>query len=61
MQLESYLQGRWVAGAGDGTLLRDATTGDVIARASSDGLDFRGALEHARGVGGPRTAPHDLS
>ena len=53
MQLESYLQGRWVAGAGDGTLLRDATTGDVIARASSDGLDFRGALEHARGVGGP--------
>jgi oxepin-CoA hydrolase/3-oxo-5,6-dehydrosuberyl-CoA semialdehyde dehydrogenase len=53
MQLESYLQGRWCSGVREGTLLRDATTGEVIAQASADGLDLRGALEHARRVGGP--------
>src|ERR1700733_12587853 len=53
MQLESYLQGRWCSGLREGTLLRDATTGEVIAQASADGLDLRGALEHARRVGGP--------
>ncbi len=53
MQLKSYLAGRWQAGGGRATALRDASTGDVIAETSSEGLDFRGALEHARGVGGP--------
>ncbi|MGH8136370.1 MAG: 3,4-dehydroadipyl-CoA semialdehyde dehydrogenase, partial [Steroidobacteraceae bacterium] len=53
MQLQSYLAGRWEAGGGKATALRDASTGDVIAEASSEGFDFRGMLEHARGVGGP--------
>jgi oxepin-CoA hydrolase/3-oxo-5,6-dehydrosuberyl-CoA semialdehyde dehydrogenase len=53
MQLKSYVQGEWRAGNGEGALLRDATTGEVIARASADGIDFRGALDHARNVGGP--------
>ncbi|MGH8181519.1 MAG: phenylacetic acid degradation bifunctional protein PaaZ, partial [Steroidobacteraceae bacterium] len=53
MQLESFLAGRWQAGAGPSTALRDATTGEVIANASSDGLDFAAALDHARKVGGP--------
>jgi oxepin-CoA hydrolase/3-oxo-5,6-dehydrosuberyl-CoA semialdehyde dehydrogenase len=53
MQLQSYLAGRWQAGGGRATALRDASTGDVVAETSSEGLDFCGALEHARGVGGP--------
>ena len=53
MQLKSYVQGRWQAGERDAQLLRDASTGQVIAEASSHGIDFRGALRHAREVGGP--------
>ena len=33
--------------------MRDATTGDIIAMASSAGIDFSAVLEHARNVGGP--------
>src|SRR5690242_1782953 len=53
MQLKSYVSGRWHEGGREGTLLRDATTGAVIAQASTEGIDFRGVLEHARNVGGP--------
>jgi oxepin-CoA hydrolase / 3-oxo-5,6-dehydrosuberyl-CoA semialdehyde dehydrogenase len=52
MRLKSYVSGRWHEGGREATLLRDATTGAVIAEASSEGIDFRGALEHARRVGG---------
>ena len=53
MQLKSYLQGKWVAGRGEGAALRDATTGAVIARASAEGIDFRAMLDYARRIGGP--------
>jgi len=53
MQLKSYIQGRWFAGEGEAQQLRDATTGQVIASASSGGIDFRATLRHAREVGGP--------
>lgn len=53
MQLKSYVGGQWQEGSREGTLLRDATTGAVVAQASSDGVDFHGMLEHARNVGGP--------
>ena len=52
MQLKSFIQGRWHAGDGDAVILRDATTGEVIAQASAGGIDFRATLEHARSVGG---------
>src|SRR5512145_1975595 len=52
MQLKSFIQGRWHAGDGDAVILRDATTGEVIAQASAGGIDFRAALEHARSMGG---------
>ena len=52
MQLQSFVAGKWWAGAGNGVALRDATTGDVIANATADGLDSRAMLEHAREVGG---------
>ncbi|MGB6485620.1 MAG: phenylacetic acid degradation bifunctional protein PaaZ [Steroidobacteraceae bacterium] len=52
MQLESFVAGRWQAGTGTPVALRDATTGEVIASASSDGLDLSLSLAHAREVGG---------
>jgi oxepin-CoA hydrolase / 3-oxo-5,6-dehydrosuberyl-CoA semialdehyde dehydrogenase len=52
MQLQSFIAGRWQSGAGSGMLLRDATTGEVIASANADGLDARAMLTYAREVGG---------
>lgn len=52
MQLKSYVQGRWFAGEGEAQQLRDATTGQVIASASSAGIDFRATLRYAREAGG---------
>src|ERR1700736_3463332 len=53
MQLQSFVAGSWLAGHGSAVALRDATTGEVIASASAEGLDARAMLEHAREVGGP--------
>lgn len=53
MQLENYVYGEWFAGAGEGALLRDATTGAVVAQTSTEGVDFARVLAHARTVGGP--------
>jgi oxepin-CoA hydrolase/3-oxo-5,6-dehydrosuberyl-CoA semialdehyde dehydrogenase len=33
--------------------MRDATTGEIVATASSSGVDFAAVLDHARGTGGP--------
>jgi oxepin-CoA hydrolase/3-oxo-5,6-dehydrosuberyl-CoA semialdehyde dehydrogenase len=52
MQLKSFAAGKWQAGTGNGTALRDATTGAVIATSSAEGLDYQAMLEHARQVGG---------
>ena len=38
-RLQSYAVGRWVDGAGTGTVLRHAVTGAEVAVASSAGLD----------------------
>ncbi|MET0534744.1 MAG: phenylacetic acid degradation bifunctional protein PaaZ [Steroidobacter sp.] len=53
MQLKSYIRGRWFTGGGEAQQLRDATTGQVIASASSHGIDFNATLRYAREVGGP--------
>jgi len=53
MQLQSYAAGRWQSGSGSGTALRDATTGEVVAQASAEGLDAGAMLAWAREVGGP--------
>ena len=53
MELQSFVAGQWRTGAGAGVALRDATTGEVIARASAEGLDTQLMLSHAREVGGP--------
>jgi len=53
MKLESYVQGAWRAGGGDGVALRDASTGELISYATADGLSAAAILDHARSVGGP--------
>jgi oxepin-CoA hydrolase/3-oxo-5,6-dehydrosuberyl-CoA semialdehyde dehydrogenase len=53
-QLANYACGQWVAGADKGTELFNAINGDLIATASSKGLDFGKMLEYARSVGGPK-------
>ncbi|MBP9070532.1 MAG: phenylacetic acid degradation bifunctional protein PaaZ [Bacteroidia bacterium] len=52
--LQNYTCGQWVAGADKGTELFNAINGDLIATASSKGIDFGKMLEYARTVGGPK-------
>ena len=51
--LESYAAGRWHRASDEGTPLRDAATGEEVARISSAGLDLGAMVAHARSVGGP--------
>lgn len=53
MKLQSYVGGEWRSGRDHGVLLRDASTGDLIAEASSGGIDFGAVLSYARERGGP--------
>src|SRR5688572_18153941 len=53
MKLQNYVAGRWVEGDGTGVPLLHAVTGEVVANATADGLDFKGMLDYARTVGGP--------
>ncbi|MEL6714086.1 MAG: aldehyde dehydrogenase family protein, partial [Planctomycetota bacterium] len=51
--LDSYLAGQWQAGQGDGTALENPTTGEIVARCSTAGLDLGAAVRYGRDVGGP--------
>lgn len=53
MQSSSYIKGEWITGQGGQTVC-NAVTGEPIARVSSDGVDFAGALAYARETVGPR-------
>jgi 3,4-dehydroadipyl-CoA semialdehyde dehydrogenase len=50
--LENYVSGRWTAGTGEGEPLVDPVLGEELARVSTEGIDFGGALDYARRVGG---------
>ena len=52
-RLQNYALGQWVTGTGKGTPLYNAVTGDEVAIASSEGLDFAAMLAYGREVGGP--------
>jgi oxepin-CoA hydrolase/3-oxo-5,6-dehydrosuberyl-CoA semialdehyde dehydrogenase len=54
MRLQSYAQGEWITGTGKPVELFHAVTGEKIGEATSDGIDFKGMLEYARRVGGPK-------
>ena len=52
-EIAELCSGPMACGRRDAQQLRDATTGMVIAEASSAGIDFRAVLEYARRTGGP--------
>jgi oxepin-CoA hydrolase/3-oxo-5,6-dehydrosuberyl-CoA semialdehyde dehydrogenase len=52
-KLGNYLAGAWVNGEGEGTPLYNAVTGEIVAHATTKGLDFAGMLEYGRKTGGP--------
>lgn len=51
MKLGNYACGQWVTASGDGQPLHDASTGEFIASAGSDGLDFEAMLDYGRRTG----------
>ncbi len=51
--LSSYVEGKWVEGADAGAELVNPATEEVLARASSNGVDIERALGFARDAGGP--------
>src|SRR4051812_22815469 len=50
--LQSYVGGVWQTPDDDGQQVHDATTGELICRVSSEGIDIAAALEYGRTVGG---------
>ena len=52
-KLENYIGGRWITGDGEGQALFNAVNGDVIANATTKGLDFEAMLVYARTKGNP--------
>ena len=53
MKLENYITGKWIPGDGEGTPLKNAVNGELIAYASTKGLNFSEILEYARTKGNP--------
>ena len=51
MKLGNYVLGNWVEGKGEGAPLYNAVTGDIVAHASTEGLDFGEILEYGRKTG----------
>lgn len=53
VELGSYVSGKWVKGSGKAAELVNPSNEEVLARTSTDGIDFGAALAFARDVGGP--------
>lgn len=51
MKLQNYVLGHWLDGTGEGQVLYDASTGDEVALASSEGIDFGAMFEYGRKIG----------
>ncbi len=52
-KLGNYVQGQWVEGEGEGKPLFNSVTGEVVAMATTKGLDFGDILRYGRKTGGP--------
>ena len=52
-RLDNYALGDWIQGTGPATPLIHAVTGELVAEATSGGLDFAAMATYARTVGGP--------
>ncbi|HEY9341155.1 MAG TPA: phenylacetic acid degradation bifunctional protein PaaZ [Hanamia sp.] len=53
MKLGNYITGRWIEGDGEGQRLYNAVNGEVIATATTKGLDFAAILDYGRRKGSP--------
>jgi len=53
MKLQNYVCGEWVAGADEGAAIYNAVNGELIHYASTEGIDFKKILDHARKLGNP--------
>ncbi len=51
-KLGNYVLGDWIEGEGDGRAIYNAINGDLIHKASTDGLDFEKILQFGRVTGG---------
>jgi len=52
-KLGNYITGQWITGDGEGQKLYNAVNGEVLAAASTKGLDFKAITDYARKVGNP--------
>jgi oxepin-CoA hydrolase/3-oxo-5,6-dehydrosuberyl-CoA semialdehyde dehydrogenase len=52
-KLGNYVTGQWITGDGEGQALYNAVTGEPLASASTEGLDFAAILDYARKTGNP--------
>ena len=52
-KLENFVADKWITGDGEGLLLHDAVTGEAFTSATTQGLDFKGMIDHAHKVGNP--------
>lgn len=53
MKLESYVEGRWVTGQGEGRPFHNPVTEEVLGTVDDTGIDAAAALEFARAKGTP--------
>ncbi len=53
MKVDNYLLGTWQPHQGKGTEQHNAITGELIATAGSEGLDYTAMADYARKTGGP--------
>jgi oxepin-CoA hydrolase/3-oxo-5,6-dehydrosuberyl-CoA semialdehyde dehydrogenase len=51
MKLQNYIAGKWIEGDGDGSPLFNSVTGEIVATATTKGLDFKQALQYGRDRG----------
>jgi oxepin-CoA hydrolase/3-oxo-5,6-dehydrosuberyl-CoA semialdehyde dehydrogenase len=52
-KLENFVEGKWMQGDGEGQVLYNAVTGETIATATTQGLDFKAMIDYAHKVGNP--------
>lgn len=51
IRLKNFAHGKWIEGQGPGQPLKDASTGEWVAIAGSDGIDFEQMLDYGRKIG----------
>jgi oxepin-CoA hydrolase/3-oxo-5,6-dehydrosuberyl-CoA semialdehyde dehydrogenase len=52
-KLPNYIEGQWTEHQGDGFPQYNAISGELIATAGSDGIDYASVMAYGRNIGGP--------